>query len=211
MCQCYQTLSFLIHSPVLSFLLQFLCIKNIRWFLNACRVHFSMKTSELFDIYDLFELKDFKKVSLSPEATCPQRLPVPRGYLSSKLSTCPQSYPPVHRAMSQDLLAPHRVQQGQEPWYFHRHRMCVLFKHLRPIQFKHLRPILSSLGCLVCCFLVKAKFLQPRFRVKLNRENYFPQFRISKLKYPQTEDTLTSDVHLAGFLSCYYITEYHLS
>jgi len=108
-----------------------------------CRVHFSMKTSELFDIYDLFELKDFKKVSLSPEATCPQRLPVPRGYLSSKLSTCPQSYPPVHRAMSQDLLAPHRVQQGQEPWYFHRHRMCVLFKHLRPIQFKHLRPILS--------------------------------------------------------------------
>ncbi|XP_048378139.2 proto-oncogene vav-like [Stegostoma tigrinum] len=41
---------------------QFLCLKNIRTFLNACYEKFSMKKSELFEAFDLFDVRDFAKV-----------------------------------------------------------------------------------------------------------------------------------------------------
>ncbi len=43
-------------------LYQFLCLKNIRTFLSACCEAFGMKKSELFDAFDLFDVRDFGKV-----------------------------------------------------------------------------------------------------------------------------------------------------
>ncbi|XP_048353110.1 guanine nucleotide exchange factor VAV3 isoform X2 [Sphaerodactylus townsendi] len=41
---------------------QFLCLKNIRTFLTACCETFGMKKSELFEAFDLFDVRDFGKV-----------------------------------------------------------------------------------------------------------------------------------------------------
>nr|XP_028588458.1 guanine nucleotide exchange factor VAV3 isoform X1 [Podarcis muralis] len=41
---------------------QFLCLKNIRTFLLACCETFGMKKSELFEAFDLFDVRDFGKV-----------------------------------------------------------------------------------------------------------------------------------------------------
>nr|XP_061811603.1 guanine nucleotide exchange factor VAV3-like isoform X1 [Nerophis lumbriciformis] len=41
---------------------QFLCLKNIRTFLAACNDIFGMKKSELFEAFDLFDVRDFGKV-----------------------------------------------------------------------------------------------------------------------------------------------------
>ncbi|KAG8436588.1 hypothetical protein GDO86_007627, partial [Hymenochirus boettgeri] len=41
---------------------QFLCLKNIRTFLSVCCDAFSMKKSDLFEAFDLFDVRDFAKV-----------------------------------------------------------------------------------------------------------------------------------------------------
>ncbi|KAM9416639.1 guanine nucleotide exchange factor VAV3-like [Salvelinus alpinus] len=41
---------------------QFLCLKNIRTFLAACCETFGMKRTELFEAFDLFDVRDFGKV-----------------------------------------------------------------------------------------------------------------------------------------------------
>uniref|UniRef100_A0A4W2HNW4 Vav guanine nucleotide exchange factor 3 n=1 Tax=Bos indicus x Bos taurus TaxID=30522 RepID=A0A4W2HNW4_BOBOX len=41
---------------------QFLCLKNIRTFLTACCETFGMRKSELFEAFDLFDVRDFGKV-----------------------------------------------------------------------------------------------------------------------------------------------------
>ncbi|XP_078143763.1 guanine nucleotide exchange factor VAV3-like isoform X2 [Centroberyx gerrardi] len=41
---------------------QFLCLKNIRTFLTSCCEVFGMKKSELFEAFDLFDVRDFGKV-----------------------------------------------------------------------------------------------------------------------------------------------------
>lgn len=49
--------------PILLFSVpQFLCLKNIRTFLAACCDTFGMKKSELFEAFDLFDVRDFGKV-----------------------------------------------------------------------------------------------------------------------------------------------------
>lgn len=53
-------------------LLQFLCLKNIRTFLKVCHDKFGLRNSELFDPFDLFDVRDFGKVSgLFPERARP--------------------------------------------------------------------------------------------------------------------------------------------
>uniref|UniRef100_A0AAQ6A6I2 Vav 2 guanine nucleotide exchange factor n=1 Tax=Amphiprion ocellaris TaxID=80972 RepID=A0AAQ6A6I2_AMPOC len=42
---------------------QFLCLKNIRTFLKVCHDKFGLRNSELFDPFDLFDVRDFGKVS----------------------------------------------------------------------------------------------------------------------------------------------------
>ncbi|ELR55185.1 Guanine nucleotide exchange factor VAV2, partial [Bos mutus] len=43
-------------------LLQFLCLKNIRTFLKVCHDKFGLRNSDLFDPFDLFDVRDFGKV-----------------------------------------------------------------------------------------------------------------------------------------------------
>uniref|UniRef100_A0A3B5AAT4 Osteoclast-stimulating factor 1 n=1 Tax=Stegastes partitus TaxID=144197 RepID=A0A3B5AAT4_9TELE len=41
---------------------QFLCLKNIRTFLGVCQERFHLRKSELFEAFDLFDVRDFAKV-----------------------------------------------------------------------------------------------------------------------------------------------------
>uniref|UniRef100_A0A8C5DBB6 Osteoclast-stimulating factor 1 n=1 Tax=Gouania willdenowi TaxID=441366 RepID=A0A8C5DBB6_GOUWI len=41
---------------------QFLCLKNIRTFLGVCHEKFNLKKSEMFEAFDLFDVRDFAKV-----------------------------------------------------------------------------------------------------------------------------------------------------
>ncbi|XP_028319490.1 guanine nucleotide exchange factor VAV2 isoform X5 [Gouania willdenowi] len=41
---------------------QFLCLKNIRTFLNVCHDKFGLRNNELFDPFELFDVRDFGKV-----------------------------------------------------------------------------------------------------------------------------------------------------
>ncbi|XP_030052729.1 proto-oncogene vav isoform X2 [Microcaecilia unicolor] len=41
---------------------QFLCLKNIRTFLSTCSEKFGLRKNELFEAFDLFEVRDFGKV-----------------------------------------------------------------------------------------------------------------------------------------------------
>ncbi|XP_045067638.1 proto-oncogene vav isoform X4 [Coregonus clupeaformis] len=41
---------------------QFLCLKNIRTFLGVCQEKFHLKKTELFEAFDLFDVRDFGKV-----------------------------------------------------------------------------------------------------------------------------------------------------
>ncbi|KAH1176029.1 hypothetical protein KIL84_020763 [Mauremys mutica] len=43
---------------------QFLCLKNIRTFLSTCCDKFGLRKNELFEVFDLFDVRDFGKVSL---------------------------------------------------------------------------------------------------------------------------------------------------
>ncbi|XP_031675499.1 proto-oncogene vav-like [Oncorhynchus kisutch] len=41
---------------------QFLCLKNIRTFLGVCQEKFHLRKTELFEAFDLFDVRDFGKV-----------------------------------------------------------------------------------------------------------------------------------------------------
>jgi len=56
-------LCFLCHSSnFVWYLLQFLCVKNIKVFLQACKTYFAMPESDLFKPPDLFEGSGMQKV-----------------------------------------------------------------------------------------------------------------------------------------------------
>uniref|UniRef100_A0A671U8Z2 Osteoclast-stimulating factor 1 n=1 Tax=Sparus aurata TaxID=8175 RepID=A0A671U8Z2_SPAAU len=44
---------------------QFLCLKNIRTFLGVCQAKFLLKKNELFEAFDLFDVRDFGKLTLT--------------------------------------------------------------------------------------------------------------------------------------------------
>lgn len=53
---------------------QFLCLRNIRTFLQVCKNNFDLKETDLFQPGMLFDLSDFGKVlfTLSKLSTCPK-------------------------------------------------------------------------------------------------------------------------------------------
>uniref|UniRef100_A0A8K9X857 Vav guanine nucleotide exchange factor 3 n=1 Tax=Oncorhynchus mykiss TaxID=8022 RepID=A0A8K9X857_ONCMY len=55
---------------------QFLCLRNIRTFLAACCETFGMKKTELFEAFDLFDVRDFGKVR-NRTSTLFHRVPFP--------------------------------------------------------------------------------------------------------------------------------------
>ncbi|XP_049325366.1 proto-oncogene vav isoform X1 [Astyanax mexicanus] len=59
---------------------QFLCLKNIRTFLTACHEKFGMKKSELFEAFDLFDVRDFGKVIGTLSVLSQTHVAVQRGY-----------------------------------------------------------------------------------------------------------------------------------
>ncbi|KPP69711.1 proto-oncogene vav-like [Scleropages formosus] len=67
---------------------QFLCLKNIRTFLSTCEQHFGMKKNELFEAFDLFDLRDFAKPSvlLAPNRPFPVEPCIPDEDIYSGLS-----------------------------------------------------------------------------------------------------------------------------
>ncbi|KAK7896647.1 hypothetical protein WMY93_021972 [Mugilogobius chulae] len=48
----------------------FLCLKNIRTFLKVCHDKFGLRNSELFDPFDLFDVRDFGKPVMSCRGPC---------------------------------------------------------------------------------------------------------------------------------------------
>jgi len=42
-------------------------LKNIRTFLKVCHDKFGLRNSDLFDPFDLFDVRDFGKVRVTPE------------------------------------------------------------------------------------------------------------------------------------------------
>uniref|UniRef100_A0A8C9XSB5 Vav guanine nucleotide exchange factor 2 n=1 Tax=Sander lucioperca TaxID=283035 RepID=A0A8C9XSB5_SANLU len=87
---------------------QFLCLKNIRTFLKVCHDKFGLRNSELFDPFDLFDVRDFGKVSetlrhkfddlLFPK--CPMR----------HYAMC-NNYPPARVGVPQECTM--KVQEGK--------------------------------------------------------------------------------------------------
>ncbi|RMB93365.1 hypothetical protein DUI87_30059 [Hirundo rustica rustica] len=47
---------------------KFLCLKNIRTFLKVCHDKFGLRNSDLFDPFDLFDVRDFGKFQIASDA-----------------------------------------------------------------------------------------------------------------------------------------------
>uniref|UniRef100_A0A672KM32 Vav guanine nucleotide exchange factor 2 n=1 Tax=Sinocyclocheilus grahami TaxID=75366 RepID=A0A672KM32_SINGR len=70
---------------VLQLSLRFLCLKNIRTFLKVCHDKFGLRNSELFDPFDLFDVRDFGKwlmLSFSSLLSLSLALSLPRPFPS---------------------------------------------------------------------------------------------------------------------------------
>ncbi|XP_066516543.1 proto-oncogene vav-like isoform X2 [Hoplias malabaricus] len=59
---------------------QFLCLKNIRTFLSSCHEKFGIKKSELFEAFDLFDVRDFGKVLDTLSILSQTQISVQRGF-----------------------------------------------------------------------------------------------------------------------------------
>ena len=60
---------------------QYLCKKNIKLYIETCRLLFNMKDPDLFQPQDLFEMEDFAKVKIAKK----KQFPVPPVYIWSML------------------------------------------------------------------------------------------------------------------------------
>uniref|UniRef100_A0A672S9Y8 Calponin-homology (CH) domain-containing protein n=1 Tax=Sinocyclocheilus grahami TaxID=75366 RepID=A0A672S9Y8_SINGR len=75
---------------------QFLCLKNIRTFLKVCHDKFGLRNSELFDPFDLFDVRDFGKVRNSGFAehaggrTPDEKRSAAIGTLAAPFGVCPR-------------------------------------------------------------------------------------------------------------------------
>ncbi|XP_068178412.1 proto-oncogene vav-like isoform X2 [Antennarius striatus] len=67
---------------------QFLCLKNIRTFLAACQAKFNLKKSELFEAFDLFDVRDFAKVIDTLSILSHSSLATQRGFQPFPLEGC---------------------------------------------------------------------------------------------------------------------------
>uniref|UniRef100_I3IUK0 Osteoclast-stimulating factor 1 n=1 Tax=Oreochromis niloticus TaxID=8128 RepID=I3IUK0_ORENI len=59
---------------------QFLCLKNIRTFLGVCQDKFHLKKNELFEAFDLFDVRDFGKVIDTLSTLSHSSIAVHRGF-----------------------------------------------------------------------------------------------------------------------------------
>ncbi|XP_071765488.1 proto-oncogene vav isoform X2 [Centroberyx gerrardi] len=67
---------------------QFLCLKNIRKFLGVCLERFHLKKSELFEAFDLFDVRDFAKVIDTLSVLSHSSVAVQKGFQPFPLEGC---------------------------------------------------------------------------------------------------------------------------
>ncbi|CAN9510213.1 unnamed protein product [Ophioblennius macclurei] len=67
---------------------QFLCLKNIRTFLGVCHEKFDLRKNELFEAFDLFDVRDFAKVIDTLSILSQSRIAVQRGFQPFPLEAC---------------------------------------------------------------------------------------------------------------------------
>ncbi|XP_044203432.1 proto-oncogene vav-like isoform X2 [Thunnus albacares] len=67
---------------------QFLCLKNIRTFLGVCQERFHLKKSELFEAFDLFDVRDFAKVIETLSILSHSSISIQRGLQPFPLGGC---------------------------------------------------------------------------------------------------------------------------
>ncbi|KAM7419634.1 hypothetical protein PAMA_016635 [Pampus argenteus] len=67
---------------------QFLCLKNIRTFLGVCLERFHLKKSELFEAFDLFDVRDFAKVIDTLSILSHSSISIQRGFQAFPLEGC---------------------------------------------------------------------------------------------------------------------------
>ncbi|KAM9856762.1 proto-oncogene vav isoform 1-T2 [Aulostomus maculatus] len=67
---------------------QFLCLKNIRTFLGVCQEKFQLKKSELFEAFDLFDVRDFAKVIDTLSILSHSAISIKRGFPPFPLEGC---------------------------------------------------------------------------------------------------------------------------
>lgn len=67
---------------------QFLCLKNIRTFLGACHEKFHLKKNELFEAFDLFDVRDFAKVIDTLSILSQSPIAVQKGFQPFPLEAC---------------------------------------------------------------------------------------------------------------------------
>ncbi|XP_070843742.1 proto-oncogene vav-like isoform X1 [Chaetodon trifascialis] len=67
---------------------QFLCLKNIRKFLGVCQERFHLRKSELFEAFDLFDVRDFAKVIHTLSTLSHSSVAVQRGLQPFPLEGC---------------------------------------------------------------------------------------------------------------------------
>ncbi|KAI4587749.1 hypothetical protein MJG53_005536 [Ovis ammon polii x Ovis aries] len=71
---------------------QFLCLKNIRTFLKVCHDKFGLRNSELFDPFDLFDVRDFGKVPPAVTAMTPSLALAPPANTPPPPPDCPPDF-----------------------------------------------------------------------------------------------------------------------
>ncbi|XP_075869905.1 proto-oncogene vav isoform X1 [Nelusetta ayraudi] len=67
---------------------QFLCLKNIRTFLGACHCKFHLRKSDLFEAFDLFDVRDFGKVIDTLSILSHSAVATQRGFRPFPLEGC---------------------------------------------------------------------------------------------------------------------------
>ncbi|KAF3687907.1 Proto-oncogene vav [Channa argus] len=67
---------------------QFLCLKNIRTFLGVCQDRFHLKKSELFEAFDLFDVRDFAKVIDTLSILSHSHIAIQKGFQPFPLEGC---------------------------------------------------------------------------------------------------------------------------
>lgn len=67
---------------------QFLCLKNIRTFLGVCHEKFHLKKNELFEAFDLFDVRDFGKVIDTLSILSQSPIAVQKGFQPFPLEAC---------------------------------------------------------------------------------------------------------------------------
>lgn len=67
---------------------QFLCLKNIRTFLGACHGKFHLRKSDLFEAFDLFDVRDFGKVIDTLSILSHSAVATQRGFRPFPLEGC---------------------------------------------------------------------------------------------------------------------------